>query len=253
MKRTGSGDVCISWIEGQRNVAVQWWGHWRAKYEQDYDRGWWKSCGVVESTPDEIEERNHCRTSQDEKWITPKVGLSHMMAIIGIGLTAHYQLSWHRASQTCVFANFRKMKNRQYRSVILFLILEGKSRCDVSPSMLTVKNVFNEIHCGRTSVFDESSQGGLPRSGIGRSLMEGARNIWGSRHLQDHVNHYPGWNNAHLRVLVEMQLAGVSVSFFSLSTKQVSTAAHQRPRDSRNVYPTNLLRRRQSLFYRPVR
>lgn len=66
--------------------------------------------------------------------------------------------------------DFRKMEKEQYRSVIRFLFLEGKSRSEIkerldavygdsSPSMATVKNWFNEFQRGRTSVFDE------PRSG----------------------------------------------------------------------------------------
>lgn len=62
------------------------------------------------------------------------------------------------------------MEKEQYRSVIRFLVLEGKTRSEIkdrldavygdsSPSMATVKNWFNEFVRGRTSVFDE------PRSG----------------------------------------------------------------------------------------
>ena len=57
-----------------------------------------------------------------------------------------------------------KNEEEQYRSVIRFLFLEGKSRGvikerldavygDSSPSKATVKNWFNEFHRGRTSVF----------------------------------------------------------------------------------------------------
>ncbi|XP_035222076.1 uncharacterized protein LOC118194963 [Stegodyphus dumicola] len=62
------------------------------------------------------------------------------------------------------------MGKEQYRSVIRFLFLEGKScseikEClnavygDSSPSMATVKNWFNEFQRGRTSVFDEPHPG----------------------------------------------------------------------------------------------
>ena len=58
------------------------------------------------------------------------------------------------------------MEKEQYRSVIRFLFLEGKSRSEIkerldtvygdsSSSMATVKNWFNEFQRGRTSVFDE--------------------------------------------------------------------------------------------------
>ena len=67
-------------------------------------------------------------------------------------------------------ANFRKMEKEQYRSVIRFLFLEGKSRSEIkerlevvygdsSPSMATVKNWFNEFQRGRTSVFGEPRLG----------------------------------------------------------------------------------------------
>ena len=63
-------------------------------------------------------------------------------------------------------ADFTKMEKGQYRSVMRFLFLEGISRSkikerldavygDSSPSMATVKNWFNELQRGRTSVFDE--------------------------------------------------------------------------------------------------
>ena len=66
--------------------------------------------------------------------------------------------------------DFRKMEKEQYRSVIRFLFLEGKSRSEIkerldavyddsSPSMATVKNWFNEFQRGRTSVFDEPRPG----------------------------------------------------------------------------------------------
>jgi len=62
------------------------------------------------------------------------------------------------------------MEKEQCRSVIRFLFLEGKSRseikerldavyCDSSPSTATVKNWFNELQRGRTSVFDEPRPG----------------------------------------------------------------------------------------------
>ena len=62
------------------------------------------------------------------------------------------------------------MEKEQYRSVIRFLFLEGKSRSEIkerldavygdsSPSMATVKNWFNEFQRGRTSVFDEPRAG----------------------------------------------------------------------------------------------
>jgi len=69
-----------------------------------------------------------------------------------------------------VFADFRKLDKEQYRSVIRFLFLEGKSRSEIKerldavygdsfPSMATVKNWFNEFQSGRTSVFDEPCPG----------------------------------------------------------------------------------------------
>jgi len=87
-----------------------------------------------------------------------------------------------------VSADFRKMEKEQYRSVIRFLFLEGKSRSEIkerfdavygdfSPSMATVKNWFNEFQRGRNSVFDEPRPGAPkmattedknPRSRIGR-------------------------------------------------------------------------------------
>lgn len=62
------------------------------------------------------------------------------------------------------------MEKEQYRSVIRFLFLEGKSRSEIkerldavygdsSPSMATVKNWFNEFQRGRTSVFDDPRPG----------------------------------------------------------------------------------------------
>ena len=67
-------------------------------------------------------------------------------------------------------ADFRKMEKEQYRSVIRFSFLEGKSRNEIkerldavygesSLSMATVKNWINEFQRGRTSVFDEPRQG----------------------------------------------------------------------------------------------
>ncbi|XP_070138801.1 protein GVQW3-like, partial [Drosophila bipectinata] len=66
--------------------------------------------------------------------------------------------------------NFKEMEKEQYRSVIRFLFLEGKSRSEIkerldavngdsSPLMATVKNWFNEFQHGRISVFDESRPG----------------------------------------------------------------------------------------------
>jgi len=62
------------------------------------------------------------------------------------------------------------MEKEQYRSVIQFLFLEGKSRSEIkerldaaygdpSPSMTTVKNWFDDFQRGRTSVFDEPRPG----------------------------------------------------------------------------------------------
>jgi len=62
------------------------------------------------------------------------------------------------------------MEKEQFRSVIRFLFLEGKSRSEIkerldavygnySPSVATVKNWFNEFQRGRTSVFDEPRPG----------------------------------------------------------------------------------------------
>lgn len=66
--------------------------------------------------------------------------------------------------------DFTKMENEQYRSVIRFLFLEGKSRSeikerldavygDASPSMATVNNWFSVFQRGRTSVFDKPHPG----------------------------------------------------------------------------------------------
>ena len=63
-------------------------------------------------------------------------------------------------------SDLTKMEKEQYRSVIRFLFLEGKSRSEIkerldtvygdsSTSIKTVKNWFNEFLRGRTSVFDE--------------------------------------------------------------------------------------------------
>ena len=68
--------------------------------------------------------------------------------------------------ETGVSADFTKIEKEQYRAVIRFLFLKGKSHSEIkgrlnvvygdsSPSMGTVKNWFNEFLRGRTSVFDE--------------------------------------------------------------------------------------------------
>lgn len=62
------------------------------------------------------------------------------------------------------------MEKEQYRSVIRFLVLKGKTRDeikeeldavygDASPSLATVKRWFNDFKRGRTSVFDEPRPG----------------------------------------------------------------------------------------------
>ena len=72
--------------------------------------------------------------------------------------------------ETGVCADFTQMEKEQYRSVIGFLFLEGKSLGEIkerldalygdSPSwMVAVKNWFNEFQRGRTSDFDEPRQG----------------------------------------------------------------------------------------------
>ena len=87
---------------------------------------------------------------------------------IQIGLVV---LFWPRV-EAVVSADFRKMEKEQYRSVIWFLFLEGKSRSEIkkrldavygdfSPSMATVKNWFKEFERGRTSVFNEPRPGAL--------------------------------------------------------------------------------------------
>ncbi|XP_042317754.1 uncharacterized protein LOC121927857 [Sceloporus undulatus] len=69
-----------------------------------------------------------------------------------------------------MLVSFTKMEKEQYRSVIRFLFLEGKTRSEIkerlddvygdsSPSMVTIKNWFNEFVHGRTSVFDEPCPG----------------------------------------------------------------------------------------------
>mgnify|MGYP003461250231 FL=1 len=62
------------------------------------------------------------------------------------------------------------LENVQYRSVIRFLLMKGKSREEIfvelssvygeeSPSISTVKRWFNYFRDGRTSVFDEEKSG----------------------------------------------------------------------------------------------
>ena len=62
------------------------------------------------------------------------------------------------------------LENVQYRSVIRFLLMKGKSREEIfvelssvygeeSPSISTVKRWFNHLRDGRTSVFDEEKSG----------------------------------------------------------------------------------------------
>jgi len=62
------------------------------------------------------------------------------------------------------------MEKEQYWSVILFLLLEGKSHSEIKerldavygdsfPLMATVKNWFNELKRGRTSGFDDPRPG----------------------------------------------------------------------------------------------
>ena len=62
------------------------------------------------------------------------------------------------------------MQNVQYRSVIRFLVLDGKSCMEIkgkmnavyrdsSPSLITIKYWFHEFKRGRTSVSDEESSG----------------------------------------------------------------------------------------------
>jgi hypothetical protein len=82
-----------------------------------------------------------------------------------------------------VSTDFREMEKEQYRSVIQFLFLEGKScseikECldavygDSSPSMATFKNWFNEFQHGCMSVFDEPCPG-APK--IGKPWIESTR------------------------------------------------------------------------------
>jgi len=65
-----------------------------------------------------------------------------------------------------VSEDFTKMEKEQYRSVIPISFLKGKSRSEIkerldamcgdsSPLMAIVKNWFNKLQRGRTSVFDE--------------------------------------------------------------------------------------------------
>ena len=80
-------------------------------------------------------------------------------------------------------ADFTKMEKEQYRSLIRFLFLEGKSCSEIkeridSPSMTTVKNYFNEFQLGRTSVFDE------PRPGAPKMVT-----------TEDNVKKHPGSYN----------------------------------------------------------
>ena len=73
--------------------------------------------------------------------------------------------------------DFTKMEEEQYRSVIRFLFLEGRSGSEIkgrldavygdfSPTIATVKIWLNEFHRGHTSVFDE------PRSGTPKSATK---------------------------------------------------------------------------------
>ncbi|KAK5646212.1 hypothetical protein RI129_004676 [Pyrocoelia pectoralis] len=65
------------------------------------------------------------------------------------------------------------MEKQQYRPVIRFLFLDGKTRekikakldavyGDLSPSMTTLRYWFNKFKRGRTSVFDEERPGRPP-------------------------------------------------------------------------------------------
>ena len=83
-------------------------------------------------------------------------------------------LFWPRV-EAGVVVDLREMQKEQYRSVIRFLFLEGKSRSEIkehldplygvtSPLMATIQNWFNEFQHGRTSVFDEPHQG-APKMG----------------------------------------------------------------------------------------
>jgi len=66
-----------------------------------------------------------------------------------------------------VESDFRKVEKEQYRSVIRFMFLEGKSRSEIKErldgvygdSSPLLKNWFNEFQRGRTSVFDEPRPG----------------------------------------------------------------------------------------------
>ena len=94
-------------------------------------------------------------------------------------------------------ANYTNMEKEQYRSVIRFLFLEGKSRNEIKErldavygdfpsSMATVKNWFHDFQYGRTSVFHEPLLGAPKkattednvknsRSRVGRPPIESAR------------------------------------------------------------------------------
>ena len=72
--------------------------------------------------------------------------------------------------EAVVSADLKKLEKEQYRSVIRFLFLEGKSRSEIkerldavygdsSPSMATAKNWFNKFQRGRPSVFEEPRPG----------------------------------------------------------------------------------------------
>ena len=71
------------------------------------------------------------------------------------------------SSSSCLFAT---MKKQQYRSVIRFLFLDGKTFEEIkvklhavykklAPSMTTIRYWFNEFKRGRTFVFDEERPG----------------------------------------------------------------------------------------------
>lgn len=79
------------------------------------------------------------------------------------------------------------MEKEQYRSVIRFLFLEGKTRSEIksrldavyggsSPSMATVKNWFSEFARGRTSVLDEP-RSGAPKTAVTEETIAKVRHL----------------------------------------------------------------------------
>jgi len=81
----------------------------------------------------------------------------------------------------------KKMEKEQYRAVIRFLFLQGKTRLEIknsldsvygdsSPSAATVHNWVNEFARGRTSVFDEPRPG-APKTAVTEEIVGKIHNL----------------------------------------------------------------------------